>query len=312
MIPRCNMIDVVGTGFTVLDRLYADGDFATEALGGSCGNVLVSLAMLHRQVAPVLALGLDDIGEQLLAEFTIAGADTRYIHRHPGRRSPVLRQELDTHSGQHSFSFTCRETFEEFPRYEPIGLAELESATVVLRNCALFYTDRLSPAILDAMTHAYHGGAIIYFEPSDIDHILFDEALALTSVLKYSSDRLGPELDEKVAASAAIAIVTYGADGLELRHGHERIWSAAYPATQVTDTCGSGDMVSVGLIDWLLAHTGPRLPGLGIHDLMGGVVAGQRLAAENCAFAGARGVFQQRDVAYVRSILAHSRHDFPA
>ena len=29
MTPRCDMIDVVGTGFTGLDRLYADGDFAT-------------------------------------------------------------------------------------------------------------------------------------------------------------------------------------------------------------------------------------------------------------------------------------------
>lgn len=305
------MIDVVGTGFTVLDRLYADGDFTAEALGGSCGNVLVSLAMLQRQVAPVLALGLDDIGDQLFAEFEDAGANTRYIHRHPGRRSPVLRQELDTHSGEHSFSFTCRETFEEYPRYQPIGHEELQSATVALENCALFYTDRLSPSILDAMARAYQGGAIIYFEPSDFDHALFDQALAITSVLKYSSDRLGPELDDKVAASAAIAIVTYGADGLELRHGRERIWSAACHAKQVTDTCGSGDMVSVGLIDWLLDSNAPRLSVLRIHDLMGGVVAGQRLAAENCAFAGARGVFQKRDVSYVRSILAHGRHDFP-
>ncbi|TGQ77348.1 MULTISPECIES: PfkB family carbohydrate kinase [unclassified Mesorhizobium] len=311
MIPQRDVIDVVGTGFTVLDRLYADGDLTAEALGGSCGNVLVSLAMLQRQVTPVLALGLDEIGEQLLAEFEIAGADTRYIHRHPGRRSPVLRQELDTRSGHHSFSFTCCDTFEEYPRYQPIGHEELQSAMVALENCTLFYTDRLSPAILDAMAQAYHGGAIIYFEPSDIDHALFDEALAITSVLKYSSDRLGPELDDKVAASAAMAIVTYGADGLELRHGRERIWCAAYPAKQVTDTCGSGDMVSVGLIDWLLARATPRLAALDIHDLMGGVVAGQRLAAENCAFAGARGVFRQRDVSYVRSILEHARRDFP-
>lgn len=304
------MIDVVGTGFAVLDRLYADGDFTAEALGGSCGNVLVSLAMLNRQVAPMLALGLDDIGEQLFAEFEIAGANTRYIHRHPGRRSPVLRQDLDTQSGQHSFSFTCRETFEEYPRYQSIGHEELQSAAVALENCALFYTDRLSPTILNAMAKAYLGGAIIYFEPSDIDHALFDEALAITSVLKYSSDRLGPKLDDKVFASAAIAVVTHGADGLELRHGHERTWSAAYPVKQVKDTCGSGDMVSIGLIDWLLAHTGPRFPGFGIHNLMSGVVAGQRLAAENCAFAGARGVFHQRGVSYVRSILAHARHDY--
>ena len=47
--------DVVGTGFTVLDRVFKDGTLSDEALGGSCGNVLVSLAMLQRRVAPVLA-----------------------------------------------------------------------------------------------------------------------------------------------------------------------------------------------------------------------------------------------------------------
>src|SRR3546814_10628803 len=57
-------VDVAGTGFTVLDRVYADGGFAGEALGGSCGNVLVSLAMLHRHVAPLLALGMDNTGER--------------------------------------------------------------------------------------------------------------------------------------------------------------------------------------------------------------------------------------------------------
>ena len=122
--PR-EMIDVVGTGFTVLDRLYSDGQLASEALGGSCGNVLVSLAMLHRQVVPVLSLGFDEIGSRLVDEFRVAGANTQYICRHYGRRSPVLRQELDTSSGRHSFSFVCDETLEEYPRYEPIGRDEV-------------------------------------------------------------------------------------------------------------------------------------------------------------------------------------------
>lgn len=310
MLQRRDSIDVVGTGFTVLDRLYADGDFTAEALGGSCGNVLVSLAMLRRQVAPVLSLGYDEIGAQLIDEFRLAGANTRYIYQHEGRRSPVLRQELDTLSGQHSFSFICHETLEEYPRYEPIGPAEVQSSLHAFEDCTLFYADRLSPAILDAMERAHLGGAIIYFEPSIFDGPLFDEALALTSILKYSSDRLGAELDERVAASAAIAIVTHGEDGLEVRHGHERVWSAAIPAAIVMDACGSGDMVSVGLIDWLLARPASVRHSLSIHDLMSGVVAGQRLAAENCGFAGARGLFKHRDAAYVRSLLGGARYDF--
>jgi fructokinase len=310
MQAQADSVDVVGTGFTVLDRIYANGDFAAEALGGSCGNVLVSLAMLHRQVAPMLSLGCDDIGEQLIHEFRLAGALTSYIYKCEGRRSPVLRQELDTLSGQHSFSFTCRETSEEFPRFEPIGFEEVQSATSALGSCTIFYADRLSPTILRAMEWAHAAGAIVYFEPSDIESELFEEALALTTILKYSADRLGPEIDGQVASSATVAIVTFGADGLEIRHGYERIWSAAIPASHITDTCGSGDMVSVGIIDWLLARADRQQGALGIHDLLQGVVAGQRLAAVNCEFAGARGIFRHHDAAFIRSVLAQSYRDF--
>src|SRR3546814_8163612 len=102
------------------------------SLGGSCGNVLVSLALLRRQVAPVLSLGSDEVVEQLVDAFRIAGADTRFIWRSEGRRSPVLLQELDTMSGRHSFSFRCRDTLEEFPRYEPIEREQLRSAAALV------------------------------------------------------------------------------------------------------------------------------------------------------------------------------------
>jgi fructokinase len=303
MLHQIDSIDVVGTGFTVLDRIYADGDFAIETLGGSCGNVLVSLAMLHRQVAPMISLGLDEVGERLVREFDLAGADTRYIFRREDRRSPILRQELDSRSGRHSFSFSCRETQEEFPRFESIDLDEVEFSAHALSRCTVFYADRLSASILHAMSRARAAGAIVYFEPSDADHALFDEALALTTILKYSSDRLGPELDERICASRVLAIATHGADGLEIRHGCERAWSAAIPASRVTDTCGSGDMVSVGIIEWILARTTSRQNAWSIDDLMEGVVAGQRLAAANCEFTGARGVFRHHNAAYVRKVL---------
>ena len=67
--------------------------------------------------------------------------------------------------------------------------------------------------------------------------------------------------------------------------------------------CGPGDMVSVGLIDWLLTHhqSNSVLSG---SDLVEGIIAGQRLAAENCAYAGARGLFKEHGAEYVRQILA--------
>jgi len=295
-------VDVAGTGFTVLDRVYADGDLADEALGGSCGNVLVSLAMLHRRVAPVLALGDDDAGERLVHEFAQAGATINYVTRRPDLRSPVLAQELDTASGQHEFSFVCPETREDLPRFQPIGEAELACALPMLTHCSVFYADRLSDNILKAMRTARSAGAIIFFEPSDIEEgMLFQEALQLATILKYSEDRLGERLADRL--TNCLRIVTYGAAGLEVRDGDGAIWCEAIDAPKVLDTCGSGDMVSVGVIDWMLTNSFGTAC-LKAADLLEGIVAGQRLAAENCAYAGARGLFKKRGAQYVREILS--------
>lgn len=293
--------DVAGTGLTVLDRIYTDGDLADEALGGSCGNVLLSLAMLHRNVVPVITLGDDDEGRRLVAEFVAAGAVVDHIHRKAGTRSPVIAQELDTASGEHGFSFTCPDTDEALPQYEPIGEGEVAAALHVLTQCSVFYADRLSRSILDAMKAARLSGAIVFFEPSDVDQDeLFDEALGLVSILKYSMDRLGERLAQ--LDNGCIRVVTHGAAGLEVHYDHSAIWCSAVDAPAVLDTCGSGDMVSVGMIDWMLS-SGMRADDLSASVLLEGVFAGQRLAAENCAFAGARGLFKHCGPAYAREVL---------
>ena len=62
-------------------------------------------------------------------------------------------------------------------------------------------------------------------------------------------------------------------------------------------------MVSVGIIDWILDR--PRLAtgGVAMSEFVEGVEAGQRLAAENCAYVGARGIFHERGADYARSVL---------
>src|SRR3546814_12888993 len=93
------------------------------------------------------------------------------------------------------------------------------------------------------MEDAHLAGAIIYFEPSNVHDELFDDALELAAIIKYSSDRLGPELDYKIGQSSAVAIVTHGADGLEVRHGPKSVWCEAVSTAHATDTFGSGDRV---------------------------------------------------------------------
>lgn len=296
-------IDVAGTGFTVLDRIFENGTLGAEALGGSCGNVLVSLAMLQRCVAPVLALGDDQIGERLVREFAQAGAITDYINRRPNLRSPMLNQLLDTLLGEHEFSSICHETKAEHPSYEAIDHIEVQGAVPAITQCRVFFADRLSESVLAAMRTAREAGAVVYFEPSAIEEDdLFERAIECTSILKYSSDRLGERLSP--SGFDCISIVTHGSAGLEVRDNNWNRWFDSLPASVVKDTCGSGDMVSVGLIDWLLTNSHQEAGSLTAGEISDGIIAGQRLAAENCAYAGARGLFKEHGAQYARQILA--------
>ena len=170
---------------------------------------------------------------------------------------------------------------------------------------------RISEAILSAMETAASAGAVVYFEPSAIESDdLFDRALRLVSVIKFSSDRLSHEISKRTLHQSAISIVTHGSAGLEIRKASTSIWCKAAEAPHVRDTCGSGDMVSIGLIDWMLSKRHNVDSEWSLDALVPGIVAGQKLAAFNCAYAGARGIFQQRGAAYVREILDKSADQF--
>lgn len=295
-------IDVAGTGFTTLDRVYSGAARAVaEALGGSCGNVLVSLAMLRRRVAPILTLGCDDVGQRLIREFEWAGAEMRFIRCMEERRSPVLAQHLDVVSRSHWFAWTCPETDEALPRYEPIGAHDLELARSAIEQCWIFYADRASEAIVEAMETASAAGAVVFFEPSEFAQTpVFERAVAASAILKYSADRIG---SGPAAGAHTVVIETHGEEGLRVQRGAEHVWLRPFAAPDVIDTCGSGDMVSVGLIHWLLTLRPSRKNGLDLSAVIPGVRSGQRLAAENCAYVGARGLFRDRGADYAKSIL---------
>lgn len=306
MSNRAAKTDIAGTGFVVLDRVYENNRMAFEALGGSCANVLWSLAMLERQVTPILRLGADDVGEQLIAEFMQAGADTRFIAKQTSIASPILVQFTDTLLGTHSFSFICPDTNEEFPRYQPVGHREVEAASAVIENCAVFYADRLSEAIVGAMEAVSRKGGVVFFEPSAIsDRDLFSRAVDCATVTKFSSDRLGREILPALLGSRSIAVITHGARGLEVVGGADHVWSDAIFVPEVKDTSGSGDMVSVGLINHLI-ETCQTADTITLDAVLMGVRAGQRLAAANCAFLGARGLFENCSPKFAQSILRES------
>lgn len=303
--PGFDRRQVVGTGLVALDRIHIGSSrMAFEELGGSCGNVLISLAMLGRPVAPLLRLGSDPVGSKLERDLRCAGADMRWVSRSEDILSPVIVELLDPASHTHQFLFSCPDSAEKFGRFQSITPSELEPARPALANCRVFYADRLSETICDAMEAAASGGAIIHFEPSNVgDPDLFARALSAAHIFKFSADRL-PSVTATQLRPDAFSIVTNGSTGLELRHRGAIYSCPAAAADVIVDTCGAGDMVTLGLIDTVLQSGTPGPAFLDLRTVLAGINAGQRLAAANCAHVGARGLFRERGTAHVRSILA--------
>lgn len=298
---------VVGTGFVALDRIHVGTPRPVfEELGGSCGNVLISLAMLGRSVLPLLRLGADATGARLERDLRLAGADTRLVARRQSVRSPVIIELLDPASSHHRFSFSCPHSSERFGTFQPITRYELEPAKTAIETCTIFFADRLSEAICTAMEAAAAGGAIIYFEPSSLaEPALLERALAVTHIVKYSIDRLSPEIAASLSPKT-FSIVTAGSEGLELHYGGRAHHCPAVDADVVKDACGSGDMVTLGLIDAILQSGAASISALSLDIVLDGVRAGQRLAAANCAYVGARGLFRECGAAHARSILGEA------
>jgi fructokinase len=214
----------------------------------------------------------------------------------------VIIELLDPKTASHTFAFTRPGASEPYPPYAPIEAVDVARAADALKSADVFYADRLSAEIVKAMEIAASAGAIVHFEPSSVgDRKLFARAVRLAHIFKFSVDRIPADTAELVDGSA-FAIVTAGACGLDVLHGGRLCHASAKRAENVVDTCGSGDMVTVGLLDRLLeARSIAASPDIGI--VLEGVEAGQRLAAANCAHVGARGLFRELGAGPARATL---------
>lgn len=291
---------VAGMGFVALDRIYSpDRRRPIECLGGSCGNVLTSLSMLGHHVDPILALGDDQVGSFLVEELGRLGCRTQSVVRTTSR-SPVIVQHLDPKAALHRFSTTCPETKQRFSPFAAMAVATLNKLPFRFDDIGVFYVDRVSSAAVLAMEFARHAGAFVVFEPSESgEPELFARALQFSSVVKFSDDVVVSELDQSQMPPGTTVVRTQGARGLTVcGSGDERLFMSI-AAPRLIDTCGAGDMVTVGLLDHLM-QLGDRID----HDaICEGVRRGQKLAAINCAFAGARGAFVALGATAIRESL---------
>ncbi|MEG3125155.1 PfkB family carbohydrate kinase [Sphingomonas sp. GB1N7] len=283
--------NVLTTGFVALDVVCQNGaDQVRFAAGGSCGNVSATLAALGCDVSLVSRLGDDAEASFVLSDLDDAGVCLTHVRRDPSIATPVVVHEVMPGDADHRFLLNDPASGARFPRYCPLEDADI-LALLASAPPRLFYFDRLSSPIIAVAKWAKAGGALTFFEPSDLScDVEIAEVEPYVDILKISSQR-AHEFVGRLLYSSPIQILTDGRRGLEVRMGghedSEHHHLDAVRAPLLVDSAGAGDAVSSGVIATILENWTGELPTPDL--ILFGLRLGQSLAALNCGFAGARG-----------------------
>jgi sugar/nucleoside kinase (ribokinase family) len=303
---------LVAAGFCALDIVFGlDDPSPSFYAGGTCGNVVASLAFLGWQAIPVGRLAQDVAGKFVRQDLARWGVDTRLLGLSPYGATPIVLEKIYlSKSGlpKHRFLWNCLDCGSYFPPFKPVLQTQLDAIKTGLQHPEIFFADRVSRATVELARHFHTEGSLIYFEPSASgDPKLFREMLQLCDVLKYSAQRARSFSELLRDHRAYLEIETLGEDGLRFRtRKHFGSWQtvAAYEVP-IKDTAGSGDWTSVGLMSQMLVDGKKSLERCTKHTIASCLEHAQALAALNCQFEGPRGsMYQLSKTEFMKSIAA--------
>ena len=290
-----------GTGLLGLDVVYS-GD-SEEPIGkwagGTCGNVLVILSFLGWSTYPVARLADNASASLLCGDLASWGVHLEYILRQRNGSTPIIvqriRQDGSGH-GLHHFSFRCPRCGGRLPGYRPVPVSTIRHMVSSMPTPALFFFDRTSRGAIDMATAFRRQGALIFFEPStQTDHTLFQEALAVSHIVKVSRERRAERQEFSPCETNWLLIETLGSEGLRFLSRSPSYRSCGwqyvtgFPLGNYRDTAGAGDWCTAGILACLGIQGAKGLEQIGERKVRDALRHGQLLASWNCGFEGARG-----------------------
>lgn len=292
---------VFGTGLIALDLVLGLDPHAPVRswAGGTCGNVLSILAYLGWEAFPIARMNGDPASDRVRADLAEWGVRLDFASCGPTAHTPIIIQEIkrgpDGKPG-HRFSWSCPKCGEWLPAYKAVTTAAVEAVAPAMVSASVFFFDRLSRAALSLAKEAADQGAIVVFEPSGKGaDKLMAEAIRLAHVVKYADQRLAG-VDGLMSDDSAtmVEVRTLGERGLKYRHRFGRLPSdwvhlEAIQAPRLADTCGAGDWSTAGFLAKAAAGGIEGLRKAGAQGVRSALRYGQKLAAWNCGFEGARG-----------------------
>jgi fructokinase len=272
------------------------------AVGGSPGNVAVTLARLDVPAGFVAGMSTDFFGEMITAHLEENGVSTAYLSR---MDRPTMLAFVDLKGEEPRYAFYDAECaarnwrLEDMPPIGPEAKALHFGSLSLIRKPA-------AEAFAELMRREA-GRRIISFDPNIRAGLVEDEAdyrarlddfFARSHVVKLSGadlDWIAPDVDPAdfaarcLANEARLVLVTHGGEGATIFARDVTVSRTAKPIV-VADTVGAGDSVMGGLLAALADRDAldlERLQQLGESDLAAILDFSLAVAAVTCSRVGA-------------------------
>jgi fructokinase len=290
---------IYGTGFIALD-VVVDENSGVEAqfAGGTCGNVLAIMAFFGWNSTAIGRLAEDVAGSTVRDDLQRWGVHLDHLGMEPRSATPIVIEQIYRNrsgSPRHRYVWTCPGCGGYLPQYRPL-LSKSAEELLDMPSPEVFFFDRVSRSSIDLARNFAEKGSLVVFEPSgSSDPRLFREALRISHILKYSSQRARAFSDLLKTTKALLEIETLGDEGLRYRttlsskSGHAWKYLPAFQVETVKDSAGSGDWCTSGLLSKIGSGGVSALSSMSPEDLERALQYAQAFSAWNCRFPAARG-----------------------
>jgi len=268
---------VVTSGFAAVDVVVNGNVLASP--GGTAVNVASILARLGWSSEVAGTVGDDPAGGLLIRTLEAEQVGTQHLRQFADWSTPIVVQER--HRNDHVWRFSCPVCGARFAKHRP---SEASYATTIVKQIPapdVFFFDRVSLFTIELARRWKEAGTLVFFEPAGLGRpALFERAVGIADVVKYSSER-APAFADQLPSATTTLIETLGERGARVRV--DGTWSLV-PGNrigQLVDSAGAGDWTSAGVIDALVNVQGGS-------DWTTAIAVGQRLGADACGWEGVR------------------------
>lgn len=303
---------ISGIGLVALDLVWSTDRPEVEFFaGGTCGNVLAILGYLGWRSIPIARIGNDIAGTLLKDDLARWGTDSSLLSLVPVAKTPVIVEKIRNDRNGipfHTFSFYCPACNRRFPGFQPVTAKSIDLASKAVQTSDILFIDRVSKSSILLAQAASTAGVTIVFEPVSIhESKAFTKLLDLANIVKYSHDRID-ELPPSSSHSRQLEIQTLGRGGLRFKLCGDRRWQhmQAEPVERLVDAAGSGDWLTAGFLYGFCRRRGRARSRFELQQVILALTLGQKLAAWNCGFRGARGGMYSEERSRIPRIIAET------